>query len=416
MEEAEETSSSKSEWKTISDPIQAGRLFAQDLLHNNRLLKTLRLTMDIRQDKETQDQALVSFYKRDNIQWASPLQCKLQGDIATGKGVDRHLMSTVISRIINGFHITLGGARITKIFEGEPDHLIPSISNKLLDNDMFAVAGRMIGHSFLHHGPSFPGLSPAIVHILLGGSLETAPITVQDCPDLDIRDIVTMLGGDAELNNVDSINQLCLLWNFPTLNATNRKWLSEKLILHAVIGRTQSQINQFQRGLQDTGLWSLLHHRKDVIQILFPRESETQFTSQMLLDCITWPRSTTIILGDEYEMVDDDERDIEDASRVCGYLKTFIESASPAELKGLIRFWIGWEVPEEGMRVEIVEGLLPTAVTCFEKLRLPRHHTEYSTFYQDLCACVESSSAFFFLDSDPTSGVLLTSAKKPSDQ
>lgn len=58
---------------------------------------------------------------------------------------------------------------------------------------MFTVAGRMIGHSFLHRGPGFSGLSPAIIHILFGGSLETTPVTIQDCPDLDIRDIVKMV-------------------------------------------------------------------------------------------------------------------------------------------------------------------------------------------------------------------------------
>lgn len=80
-----------------------------------------------------------------------------------------------------------------KIFEGEPDHLIPSVSEELLENNMFTVAGRMIGHSFLHCGPSFPGLSPAIIHILFGGSLETTPVTIQDCPDLDFRDTVKMV-------------------------------------------------------------------------------------------------------------------------------------------------------------------------------------------------------------------------------
>lgn len=83
-----------------------------------------------------------------------------------------------------------GNVPIAQLFEGEPDHLIPSVSDELLDNKMFAVAGRMIGLSFLHCGPSFPGLSAAIIHILFGGSLETAPVTLQDCPDLDIRDAI----------------------------------------------------------------------------------------------------------------------------------------------------------------------------------------------------------------------------------
>lgn len=85
--------------------------------------------------------------------------------------------------------ITLaGGLAIIKIFEGEPDHLIPSVSKELLENNMFTMAGRMIGHSFFHGGPSFPGLSPVVIHILYGGLLETAPVTIQDCPDLDFRE------------------------------------------------------------------------------------------------------------------------------------------------------------------------------------------------------------------------------------
>lgn len=71
--------------------------------------------------------------------------------------------------------------------------MIPSVSEELLENDMFTVAGRMIGHSFLHSGPSFPGISPAIIHILFEGSLETTPVTMRDCPDLDIRETLKMV-------------------------------------------------------------------------------------------------------------------------------------------------------------------------------------------------------------------------------
>ncbi|XP_051282207.1 G2/M phase-specific E3 ubiquitin-protein ligase-like [Dicentrarchus labrax] len=394
MEETEEISTSTTEWRMVSDPKQAGWFFSQELLHSNRDSNSLFLRVDIRQDKEEQDRALVTFYNRDNVQWTSPLQCKLQGDVATGSGVDRHMMSTVIFKLISGFHINLGSAAIVKIFEGEPDHLIPSVSDELLDNNMFTVAGRMIGHSFLHHGPSFPGLSPAITHILFGGSLETTPVTVQDCPDLDIRDTMKMLDGDAELKEFDSIHQLCLSWDLPAPNATNRKWLSEKLLLHAVIGQTRRQIYQFRKGLKETGLWPLLIQRRDIIPILFPRESEAQVTPQMLLDCIIWPSSITVTF-ESYEVKDEDESDAIDVSRVSGYLKTFIDNASPAELKSLVKFWIGWEVPATEMKVEIVEATFPTAATCFEKLRLPRHHTAYKTFHQDLCTCISTSYSGF---------------------
>ncbi|XP_033943996.1 uncharacterized protein [Pseudochaenichthys georgianus] len=391
MEGTEETTI---KWRTASDPKKAGWLFSQDLLYSDRESNSLFLSMDIRKDKEEQDQTLVKFYKRDNVRWTSPLLCKLQGDVATGSGVDRHMMSTVIFKLMSGFHINLGSAAITKVFEGEPDHLTPSVSDGLLDNDMFAVAGRMIGHTFLHGGPSFTGLSPAIVHILFGGSLETTPLTLQDCPDLDIRDTVKMLEGDAKFKDIDAVHQLCLSWELPAPNATNRKWLSEKLLLHAVIERTRPQINQFQKGLKETGLWSLLIHRRDVIPILFPRESEAQVTPQMILDCIIWPSSITFIF-ESYRVEDDDEADVVDVCRVSGFLKTFIENASSAELKSLMKFWMGWEVPATEMRVEIVEAPLPTALTCFENLRLPRHYTLYKTFDEDLCACISTSYSGF---------------------
>ncbi|XP_035500686.1 G2/M phase-specific E3 ubiquitin-protein ligase-like [Scophthalmus maximus] len=395
MEEAEDISVPISDWRTVSDPKHAARLFSQDLLHRNKDSKCQFLSVDIRRDKEEQDRALVTFYKRDNVQWASPLQCKLQGDAATGSGVNRHMMSTVIFKLISGFHANLGNAAIVKIFEGESDHLIPSVSQELLDNNMFTVAGRMIGHSFLHHGPSFPGLSPAIVHTLLGGPLETTPVTVRDCPDLDIRDSVKMLDGDAELTEFDSVRRLCLSWNLPAPNATNRKWLSEKLLFHTVIERTRHQINQFQNGLKETGLWPLLIHRRDVIPILFPRESEAQLTPQMILDCIIWPSSITIIFESYKELDDDDESAITDVHRVSGYLKTFVGNASPVELKRLVKFWIGWELPATEMKVEVVEASLPTASTCFEKLRLPRHYATYKIFHQDLCACISTSYSGF---------------------
>ncbi|XP_034551457.1 uncharacterized protein LOC117821358 isoform X1 [Notolabrus celidotus] len=394
MKETEDISTSSSEWKTVSTPKEARWLFSKCLLHSNRDSNTLFLSIDIRRDREEQDRALVAFYKKENVWWTAPLHCTLRGDVATGSGVDRHVMSTVIFRLMSGFYLNSGNIAVSKIFEGEPDHLIPSVSDELLDNNMFAVAGRMIGHSFLHCGPSFPGLSPAIIHILFGGSLGTAPLTIQDCPDLDIRDAIIKLKGDEDLEELDPIHQLFPPLDLPAPNATNRKWLSEKILLHAVIERTRRQINQFRQGLEETGLWPLLIHRKDVIPILFPRDSEAEVTPQIVLDCILWPSSITVFF-ESYKDKDEDESEVMDVQRISGYLKTFIENASPAELKSLIKFWIGWEVPATKMKVEIVEATFPTAATCFEKLRLPRHYTAYKAFHLDLCACISTSYSGF---------------------
>ncbi len=65
-----------------------------------------------------------------------------------------------------------GNGNRTALFEGQAD-LIPSTSQVLLQSDLFVMAGRILGHSFLHGGPSLAGVSPAIVHVLLGGSTDS---------------------------------------------------------------------------------------------------------------------------------------------------------------------------------------------------------------------------------------------------
>lgn len=52
----------------------------------------------------------------------------------------------------------------------------------------------MIGHSFLHGGPLLPGISPAIIHVLVGGAIETAEIHLKDCPDLNQRHTIQLVG------------------------------------------------------------------------------------------------------------------------------------------------------------------------------------------------------------------------------
>ncbi len=131
--------------------------------------------------------------------------CFVLGDPAIGKGVNRFIFSMTTQKLKCGFHLNLGiptlhqcpsqqclhlvsfsvlpqkilfscfsgNAHITKIFDGEPDHLVPSSSAHLVDSDLFLMAGRMIGHCFLHGDPPLSGLSPAVVHVISGGSAET---------------------------------------------------------------------------------------------------------------------------------------------------------------------------------------------------------------------------------------------------
>lgn len=80
-------------------------------------------------------------------------------------------------------YFPVGNACGTLLFEGQSDHLIPSTSQVLAQNEMFIMAGRMIGHSFLHGGPRLTGLSPAVLHVLLDATPQTATITFEDVAD-----------------------------------------------------------------------------------------------------------------------------------------------------------------------------------------------------------------------------------------
>lgn len=70
-----------SDWRTAADPRVAAHQFSQDLFLRNKDLEPLRLRVDIRQDKQTQDQALVHFYSTDHVQWARQLYCRLEGTV-----------------------------------------------------------------------------------------------------------------------------------------------------------------------------------------------------------------------------------------------------------------------------------------------------------------------------------------------
>ena len=72
------------------------------------------------------------------------------------------------------------------------EHRVPSAAAVLRESNLFEMAGRMIGLSFLHGGFGFSGLSVPIVTLLTGGSTDTAAsaLTLLDCPDLDHREII----------------------------------------------------------------------------------------------------------------------------------------------------------------------------------------------------------------------------------
>lgn len=191
----------------------------------------------------------------------------------------------------SGFHINFGNADVTKLFEGQGDHLIPCASQVLVESDLFVMAGRMLGHSFLHGGPGLAGISPAVVHMLLGGQMETTTLALEDCPDIDQRNTIQLLDGNTELSEEEraAVNSLCDMWELPRLTNQNRMYLHQHLLQHVILGRSSVQIKQIRKGIKETGIWPILSERRDVAESLFPREKDLICNPQIMLDHITWP-------------------------------------------------------------------------------------------------------------------------------
>lgn len=108
--------------------------------------------------------------------------------------------------------------------------------------------------------------------------------------------------------------------------------------------------------------------------------------SLIILQHITWPHE------------DDDDYSLDTKCRISGYLRHFIENASPDELTDLLKFWTGWEImPRNNLSIEVVKGSFPTASTCFETLRIPGHYKDYASFKNDILACIGTCQTGFGL-------------------
>lgn len=67
------------DWKTIPDLEKAAQVFRVTTLDIHASGKPLHLHIDLRDSKLNQEIALIAFYKARNVEWANPLQCRLEG-------------------------------------------------------------------------------------------------------------------------------------------------------------------------------------------------------------------------------------------------------------------------------------------------------------------------------------------------
>ncbi|XP_070406291.1 uncharacterized protein [Nothobranchius furzeri] len=386
------TPPSPADWEKEEDPKEACQLFRQQLLERNSKHHHLLLSINMFDSEDDKDSSFIEFYKRNNINWAAPFKCTLTGDAAVGEGVRRHVLSMAMQKLKTGFSINLGSASVTPLFEGERDHHVPSAAGVLRECKLFEMAGRILGHNFIHGGSGFPGLSLAVVNMLTGGQIETAAaaLTLEDVADLDHRETIGLLQKEElTAEEISRVTDLCLSWYLPTPNPTNHHWLFQLMLSKTVLHHGIQPIKQIRKGLKETGIWPLLSARPDVHSILFPRESSVELSSQTIIESIRWPQPTCD--SDE----EDDPVPVDNISTVTGFLRKFIEEASPDVLCDLMRFWVGWEQPMSKLYVKVVRSIYPVAHTCLYTLELPGHYQTYTTFHQDLMMALKSISYGF---------------------
>lgn len=78
------------------------------------------------------------------------------------------------------------------LLEGEADHKLPVCDSVLLRAGHFYSFGKFIGHSLLHTGIGFIGLSKAVADYLLTDSAMEKPFTIinKDIADFSVRQIL----------------------------------------------------------------------------------------------------------------------------------------------------------------------------------------------------------------------------------
>ncbi|XP_076127984.1 uncharacterized protein LOC143109213 [Alosa pseudoharengus] len=216
----------------------AAKMFRNNLMKDADQKPTLVFTLDMNTTEEGRERAMIGFYKQTSVDWTRPLEVRLKGDCAIGDGVKKYFFSLCLKKIQTGLHLDLdniGGK--TLLFIGQMDHLVPSSSLVLLNGDLFRVAGRIIGHSFLNEGPLLTGMGQFLFPLLANKDPgEDAILQIQDCPDTDVTDTVCLLESQTVLTveQIEQVNNLALSWDLPTFTEDNRRLLSAQILHHGV--------------------------------------------------------------------------------------------------------------------------------------------------------------------------------------
>lgn len=171
----------------FADPNPA-RLFRNQILEVNE--PPMRVYINRMQEEFVSD--VLSIYKKPNPRLKSNIRVLFDNENGVGEGPVREYFSMLVGLIQNGFPLDSDPSKVTLVFEGQQDHKLPIPDAFLRGSGFYRSVGRMIGHSFLHGGPPYYGLSPAVIDYWCHDSIDA--ITVDDVPDYDLREALQEVG------------------------------------------------------------------------------------------------------------------------------------------------------------------------------------------------------------------------------
>ena len=164
------------------------------------------------------------------------------------------------------------------------------------------------------------------------------------------------------------------------LQADNKHDVLQSLILHDILVKRKSILDQFRKGLSTLGLLAEIEHNPSLFEELFVHQGG--LSNDFVLNCLHFPDSCKQNASDD---------------RVYQMLQTFIRNLSVDELKNFLKFVTGTsEVSMSTLPHRILVSCHSAdsifASTCLLELKLPNYFQNYTAFDSAMRTVIEGSS------------------------
>lgn len=200
---------------------------------------------------------IFSVYKNPNTSLRARPRVRFEGEEGVGAGPTREFLVSAIKIAQDGIGFS---PKPVLYFEGETDHKLPIHNQGLRQTGSFQAIGRILGHSFLHDGPTLCGLSPAVKNYFTykaGDDVSTnaLPLEIKDIPDVELQILLEQLQGEPNSGQLpagvsDDITPYLLEAGIDVeLLHTDKKLIIQGLLIFNVIEKRKLELDDIAKGM-----------------------------------------------------------------------------------------------------------------------------------------------------------------------